>query len=117
MKTHLSDAWQTNSSANYKLPRYSSGAWARRTALLCLVSALAINAWAAQSGPTDVGGKKSFKVYQGNAYVGALIEAPLALNPADPNYAMALLESVTQVYQQIEASEPPKRMAGVITSG
>lgn len=90
-----------------------SGPWTRRTALLCLVSMLAGCAFMALAGSLDVGGKKDFKVYQANAYVGSLIESPLALDPRDPNYQSKLLQNVTEVYQAIIASDPPARMAGL----
>lgn len=90
-----------------------SAAWPRRTALLCLIGFLALTFWGALAGPSDVGGKKDIKVYTANAYVGALIESPLALDPSDPNYVMNLLLSVTQVYMQIVASDPPARMAAL----
>jgi hypothetical protein len=84
--------------------------WARRAALLGVLSVLAVIAVAS---PVDVGGKKAIKVYQGNAYVGGFIEAPLALDPTDPNYGSNLLVTVTGVYMQIAASDPPARMAGL----
>ncbi len=67
----------------------------------------------AAASPVDVGGKKDFKVYQGNAFVGGFIEAPLLLDPTDPNYQQKLLATVTVVFQQILASDPPARMAAL----
>jgi len=113
MKTELLDPLLRKSLIISKHPRQSSGGWARRTALLCLTSLVAAGTLAVLAGPWEVGGKKDLKVYQGNAYVGALIEAPLALDPSDPNYKMDLLQSVTQVYQELMASDPPARMAAL----
>jgi Endonuclease/Exonuclease/phosphatase family len=113
MKTELLDPTKAELSTSTKYPRRNLGGWARRTALLYLISVVAAGALAVLASPWDVGGKKDLKVYQGNAYVGALIEAPLGLDPSDPNYQMELLEAVTAVYQQIVASDPPARMAAL----
>jgi len=85
MKAKWFEQAATNPLTNNKHPQPRWGGWARRTARLCLVAGLAACALTVLAGPVDVGGKKDFKVYQGNAYVGGLIEAPLALDPSDPN--------------------------------
>ena len=113
MKTEVLDCLERNSSMNSKHPQPGWGKWTRRAALVCVVSVMAACALTALAGPVDVGGKKDFKVYQGNAYVGGPIEAPLTLDPTDPNYASNLLVTVTAVYQQIVASDPAARMAGL----
>lgn len=107
MKTHLSDSQKVNS-----VIIHQSSCSTLRAALLCLFMS-AVLALPVLGAPLDVGGKKAFKVYQANAYVGALIEAPLALDPSDPNYLQLLLQTVTEVYGQIIASDPPARMAGL----
>ncbi len=112
MKTELLHCSERNSFRNRKHPRHSWGEWTRRAALVGIFSVVAC-ALTAVARPLDIGGKKDFKVYQANAYVGGLIEAPLALDPSDPNYQSNLLVTVTKVYQQILASDPPARMTAL----
>ncbi len=113
MKTQRLAHSETNPSSSNQHPWRGWGRWTRRAALVGLVSAVAACALTALAGRVDVGGKKDFKVYQANAFVGGPIEAPLALDPNDPNYLSNLLVTVTQVFQQIVAADPPARMAGL----
>ncbi len=113
MNTERLDYSEPNSFMKNEHPRGGWRKWTRRAALVGVVSVAAACALTAGARPGDVGGKKDLKVYQGNAYVGALIEAPLALDPNDPAYQQKLLAAVTQVYQDILASDPPARMAGL----
>ncbi|HEY5911641.1 MAG TPA: endonuclease/exonuclease/phosphatase family protein [Verrucomicrobiae bacterium] len=113
MKTKLLDKSETTALAYNKHPRRNLGGCARRTALFGLISLLAAGAFGVLAGPLDVGGKKALKVYQANAYVGGPIEAPLALDPTDPNYEMNLLVTVTTVFGQILAADPPARMTAL----
>ncbi|HEV2391086.1 MAG TPA: endonuclease/exonuclease/phosphatase family protein [Verrucomicrobiae bacterium] len=93
--------------------RLRPGGVSLRRAIACLIVTLATCALSAVAGSPEAGGKKSVKFYQGNAYIGGSIEAPLALDPTDPAFPQELLQTVTAVYMQIVASDPPARMAGL----
>lgn len=85
----------------------------RRSALFCLTLALMVSAMPVFAGPRDVGGKKAFTCYTANAYDGADLNPALALDPTDPQYLQKLLGTVTQIYGQIVASDPPARLDGL----
>jgi endonuclease/exonuclease/phosphatase family metal-dependent hydrolase len=61
----------------------------------------------------DFGGQREFSTFTANAYIGADIAAPLALDPTDSAYLTKLVATVTATYQQVIASEPPLRMEGL----
>ena len=79
----------------------------RLLVLACSVSICAMSTWAAVAG---VGGKKDFKCFSGNAYIGAEIEDALNVNPANLE---EILTKVTGIYVQVLASEPPVRMSAL----
>lgn len=94
----------------------SPGQWTaitRRAALLCLTVALIVPVMPVFAGSRDVGGKKAFTCYTANAYDGADLNPALSLDPTDPQYLQKLLGTVTQIYGQIVASDPPARLAGL----
>lgn len=83
-----------------------------------LVCVLLMAAWLmsvtqAQSSVTGVGGKRSVDVMQVNLYVGGGLQRAVALNPADPGYVTNLIATVTGIYYEIIASQPPVRLQGV----
>lgn len=113
MKTELLDNPQTTYSPDSGPYRTRRNKWARRAALVCLLAVLTGPVLPLLARGVDVGGKKTITIYQGNGYVGGLIEAPLALDPNDPNYQSNLLVTVAGVYQQIVAANPAARMAAL----
>lgn len=67
----------------------------------------------AQAGASDVGGKREVTVMTYNVYVGALIDRILLLDPTDPEFPTRLVETVTQIYWEVVASDPPARMEAI----
>ena len=67
----------------------------------------------AQAGVAGVGGKRGVDVMQVNLYVGGGIDRAVALDPSDPNYYSELVATVTGIYYEILASQPPVRLQGV----
>lgn len=78
--------------------------------VLTVVSGLAFCATAAPGAASGVGGKKDFKCFTGNAYIGAEIEAALTVDPNDP---IKLIQTTTEIYMKILASQPPVRLAAL----
>ncbi len=107
MKTEWKDQSEKDLLPTRKHPLRPWAGLTRRTALLCLVAGLAASALMALAGSLDVGGNRGLKVYQGNAYIGTEYERVLTVDPSD---ITNLLATVTQVYQEILASDPPRRM-------
>jgi len=105
MKTSL------NSSEQFRVRQLGQRIWnpLRRRAALFLIPALTLCTIAALAAP-GVGGKKDFKCFSGNAYIGAEIEGALSVNPSDLNM---LLQTTTGIYLQILASQPPVRLAAL----
>jgi hypothetical protein len=94
----------------------SPGLWnkaSRRAALLGMAAALVVCATPAFAASQDVGGKRAFACYTANAYDGADLNPAIGLDPTDPNYLQKLLATVTGIYGQIVASDPPTRLAGL----
>ena len=85
----------------------------RRAALVCLLGALLAGASPTYAKEPDFRGHRGFSTFTANAYIGADIAAPLSLNPTDPDYQAKLVATVTATYQQVVASDPPLRMAGL----
>ena len=86
-----------------------AGGWNRRW-LAWAVVALIGCALSLSAQPGGVGGKKNFTCYQANAYIGAEYERVMTVDPTD---VVGLLSTVTEVYGDILASDPPKRMAAL----
>ena len=85
-----------------------------KTAVLLLGLAIAFSlAYTGSAGPAQVGGKRDVDVMTANLYVGGDIGLVMAINPADTNYLEELVGTVTGVYYEILASEPPARLQTV----
>jgi len=90
-----------------------------RTALRIVVCVLisaalfSVHPLNAQPGAPDVGGKREVTVMSYNVYVGALIDRILLLDPTDPEFPTRLVETVTQIYWEVVASDPPARMGAI----
>jgi hypothetical protein len=82
----------------------------RSVGAVCLAATLVITTLPAQAQRMDVGGKKNITFYQANAYIGGSIEQVLGVDPAD---TIGLLTTVTEIYGQILASQPPARMSAL----
>ncbi len=84
----------------------------RQTAwrLSCPVLLVLAIVFASSAATPGVGGKKDFKCFTGNAYIGAEIEAALAVDPNDP---VKLIQTTTEIYMRILASQPPVRLAAL----
>ena len=80
---------------------------------LFLVAALLSPALTVLGGAVDVGGKRHVDTMTVNLYVGGGTGRVLALNPADPGYLTNLVATVTGIYYEILASQPPVRLQGV----
>ena len=65
------------------------------------------------SAPQGVGGKRAFDTMTVNLYVGGGIDRVIGLDPSDPNYLTRLVATVTGVYYEIVASQPPVRLEAV----
>jgi endonuclease/exonuclease/phosphatase family metal-dependent hydrolase len=83
---------------------------ARRTALFCIVAAIAGQVMPLRAGNSDLGGKKHIKFYDANAYVGADLAAALTVDPSDIN---AVVAAATQIYGEILASRPDLRLVAL----
>lgn len=97
-------------------PRPAQSLFASGFHRLCIygvVLALVLPALPGLAQPADVGGKKELTCYTANAYDGADLNPAIILDPTDPNYLTKLLVTVTGIYGQIVASDPPTRMAGL----
>src|SRR5437667_6379152 len=80
---------------------------------LLLVAALLSTTLSVLAGAVDVGGKRHVDTMTINLYVGGGTGRVVALNPADPGYLTNLVATVTGVYYEILASQPPVRLQGV----
>src|SRR5947199_9222729 len=80
---------------------------------LLLLAALLSPALTVLGGAVDVGGKRHVDMMTINLYVGGGTGRVLALNPADPGYLTNLVATVTGIYYEILASQPPVRLQGV----
>ena len=109
----LENPWSRNPQPDTQAPSKSWSGISRRAALLGLVAALMATALPASAAPRDVGGTRAFACYTANAYDGADLNPAIALDPADPNYLQKLLATVTGIYGQILASDPPTRLVGL----
>lgn len=78
-----------------------------------LLAALLSPASSVRSGAIDVGGKRQVDAMTINLYLGAGTGPLLALNPADPGYLTNLVATVTGIYYEVLASQPPVRLQGV----
>jgi hypothetical protein len=67
----------------------------------------------AQAEVPGIGGKRGVDVMQINLCVGGDLHRAVALNPTDPNYVSNLIVTVTGIYYEIAASQPPARLQGV----
>ncbi len=85
----------------------------RSLAGLLLLAGLLASATAARAATPGIGGKRGVDTMQVNLYVGGGIERILALDPTDPGYPTNLIATVTGIYYEIVASQPPIRMQGV----
>jgi endonuclease/exonuclease/phosphatase family metal-dependent hydrolase len=85
----------------------------RCLACLLVVATLVASASSALTGAAGTGGKRGLDTMTVNLYVGGPIDKIMALNPADPDYFTKLLSTVTEVYYDVLASQPPLRMQGV----
>lgn len=78
-----------------------------------LLAGLLASVAPAQSQVPGVGGKRGVDVMQVNLYVGGGLQRAVALDPTDPNYVSNLIVTVTGIYYEIVASQPPVRLQGV----
>lgn len=78
-----------------------------------LAAALALVLPAQADQPFGPGGKRSVDVMQVNLCVGGNLHRAIALDPTDPNYVSNLVVTVTGIYYEIVASQPPVRLQGV----
>lgn len=85
----------------------------RTVAALVLFAAALAPVAGAHAGQRDVGGTRSFSTLTQNAYVGAQIGRVLSLDPSDPLYLQKLVGAVTTTYDELLASLPEVRMAGI----
>ena len=106
-------AYPINSPSSCRGPARNRGGLSRRAALACLFAAVLAAAAPAYATQPDFCGHRGFSTFTGNAYIGADISAPLALDPTDPYYTQNLIATVTATYQQVLASDPPARMEGL----
>lgn len=82
--------------------------------LICLLFVFGLSTLTGVARPmADVGGKKDLTCYTANAYDGADLNPAILLDPNDPNYMSNLLVTVTGIYLDIVASDPPARLAGL----
>ncbi len=86
------------------------GALPRRIALSLFTAVVAACGVPTLAGPLDVGGKKDLTVYQANAFIGGEIEKALTVDPSKP---AEVLKTVTEIYMEVLASDPPKHMTGL----
>lgn len=95
--------------------RVLSGARIGRPRRVAWVLTAGLLAWAAtvSAGPGGGGGKRSFDTMAINLYIGTGIERVLDLDPTSPDYVSDLVFTVTGVYYELVASQPPVRMQGV----
>ena len=87
--------------------------WLNFTAgtVTALVTVLALaTASPAMAAKEGLGGKRAFKTYTANAYIGGDIARVVAVDPAN---TMELLIATTTTFAEIVASDPPARMAGI----
>lgn len=80
---------------------------------LLLVATLAWTTTAQADQPFGPGGKRGMDVMQINLYVGGGIERALVLDPTNPGYVSNLIATVTGIYYEMVASQPPVRLQGV----
>ncbi len=80
---------------------------------LLLVAALLSPALTVLGGAVEVGGKRHIDTMTVNLYIGGGTGRVLGLNPADPGYLTNLVATVTGIYYEILASQPPLRLQGV----
>jgi endonuclease/exonuclease/phosphatase family metal-dependent hydrolase len=85
----------------------------RCLAYLLVVATVVASASSALAGAAGTGGKRGLDTMTVNLYVGGPIDKIMALDPTDPNYLTELVSTVTEVYYDIVASQPPLRMQGV----
>lgn len=100
---------ETESETNSPKRQARAGGWNHKW-LVGAVVALIGCALSLPAQPSGVGGKKDFTCYQANAYIGAEYERVMTVDPSD---VVELLTTVTEVYGEILASDPPKRMAAL----
>jgi len=82
--------------------------WTGRTwACAAIMLALTLTGWA--GGGLDVG-KRAFKTFNANAYVGADLAPALTV---DPSNLPELIATTTAIYSQVLRSDPPARLAGL----
>ncbi len=86
-------------------PSYTGAAG--RAVVVCLLAVLALATQFATVFASDIGGKKGFSCFTGNAYIGAPYERVLTADPT--NVPVVVYET----FQQIIASDPPGRMAAL----
>jgi endonuclease/exonuclease/phosphatase family metal-dependent hydrolase len=101
-----------NNSTRRALHRVPKG---MRHGMVCvlLMAGLLVSAAPAQAGKNGIGGKRNVDVMQVNLYVGGGLQRAVALDPTDPNYVSNLIVTVTGIYYEIVASQPPVRIQDV----
>lgn len=82
-------------------------------ACLLLAAALASSATTVLAGAAGVGGQRSVSTMTVNLWIGSGTERILALDPTDPGYFTNLIATVTGVYYEVVASQPPLRLQRV----
>jgi endonuclease/exonuclease/phosphatase family metal-dependent hydrolase len=81
---------------------------------LSVASAVLAAAWiAAGCASSSAAHKREVRVLTWNVYAGGELERVLALDPADPGYATNLAATVTGIYREILALDPPARMRAI----
>jgi hypothetical protein len=111
MKKENNDSNVSNSV--WRLTQSAAGGTLRRLIGLVLMAGLLVSVLPAQSGLPGGGGKRDLDVMQINGYIGGDPSRILAVNPNDPNYLQELVLAVTGVYNEVVASAPEVRMAGI----
>jgi hypothetical protein len=101
---------QISSTGRSKCSPRGEGGWVRRAGRICLMAAIIGFVLPLQAQLRDLGGKQGISFYTANAYIGSDYARVLLSDPSD---VTNLLLTVGQVYGEILASDPPKRMAGL----
>lgn len=98
-----------------RIGRILFGALQRKPAAIWLLlgAALAWTTTAQADQPFGPGGKRGVDVMQVNLYVGGGVERAMALDPTNPGYVSNLIATVTGIYYEMVASQPPVRLQGV----
>ena len=66
-----------------------------------------------RAGAVGIGGKRGLDTMTVNLYVGGGTGRVLMLDTADPAYCANLVSTVTGIYYELPASQPPVRLAGL----